>query len=99
MADERDVSIGVLQIAAANGGRCTFERAYQDIPNYVRLSPENLAPSLTRPGEPMWYQIVRNIKSHDRSPGNFIADDYLTHMPDVGYDITIDGRRFLDTHR
>lgn len=95
MAEERDVAIGVLQIAASHGGLCTFKRAYQEIPNYVSLSPDNLAVSTTRPGEVMWQQLVRNIKSHDQSPGNFIADGYLVHVPSVGYRITSLGEQFL----
>jgi hypothetical protein len=95
MADERDIAIGVMQIAAANGGLCTFKRAYREIPSHVRLSPGNLAASVTRPGEPMWHQIVRNVKSHDQASGNFIADGLLVHVPRVGYRITNAGMRFL----
>lgn len=43
----------------------------------------------------MWQQLVRNIKSHDKSPGNFIADGYLAHVPNVGYRITGLGEQFL----
>jgi hypothetical protein len=95
MAEERDIAIGVMQIAASHGGLCTFERAYQEIPDYVNLSPDNLAASVTRPGEVMWQQLVRNIKSHDETPGNFIAVGLLEHVPNVGYRITADGTKFL----
>jgi hypothetical protein len=95
VAQERDIAIGVMQIAAAQGGLCTFKRAYQEIPHYVRLSPDNLAASVTRPGEVMWQQIVRNIKSHDKTFGNFIADGLLVHVPRIGYRITAAGAQFL----
>lgn len=85
MADENDIARGVVQIANANGGLCTYKRAYREIPNHVHLSAANLAPSVTRPGEPMWHQLVRNIKSHYQVPGNFINDGHLTHVPGVGY--------------
>jgi hypothetical protein len=85
LADENDIARGVVQIAAANGGLCTFRRAYREIPAYVPLSAANLAPSVKRPGEPMWHQLVRNIKSHDSTPGNFIHQGRLTHVPRVGY--------------
>lgn len=85
MADENDIARAVVQIANANGGLCTFKRAYQEIPNYVKLNAANLSPSPTRRGEPMWHQLVRNIKSHDTVPGNFIHDGFLTHVPRVGY--------------
>lgn len=85
MADENDIARGIVQIANGNNGLCTFSRAYRDIPRYVALSAANTAQSITRPGEPMWYQLVRNIKSHDQSPGNFIHDGHLVHVPRVGY--------------
>lgn len=88
MADENDIARGVVQIAKANGGRCTFKRAYKEIPNYVKLNAANTAPSVTRLGEPMWHQLVRNIKSHDQMPGNFIHDGHLIHLPGVGYRVT-----------
>ena len=87
MADETDIARGVVQIATANGGLCTYKRAYREIPNHVQLNAANLAASAKRPGEPMWHQIVRNIKSHDPSPGNFIHDGRLVHVPRVGYRI------------
>ena len=87
MADETDIAKAVVQIALANGGVCTFRRAYREIPKHVALSAANLAPSITRAGEPMWHQLVRNIKSHDGTPGNFIHDGHLEHVPGVGYRI------------
>jgi hypothetical protein len=87
MADENDIARAVEQIALANGGLCTFKRAYREIPTYVTLSATNAAPSPTRRGEPMWHQLVRNIKSHDKTPGNFIYSGRLVHVPKVGYRI------------
>lgn len=85
MADESDIARGVIRIARANGGLCTYKRAYRDIPNCVILDAANTAPSVTRPGEPMWHQLVRNIKCHHQTPGNFIYDGHLVHVPRVGY--------------
>jgi hypothetical protein len=96
MAQEKHIALGVMKIAASQAsGICTFKRAYNEIPNYVNLSAANLAASQTRPGEVMWQQIVRNIKSHDKTSGNFISDGYLVHVPKVGYAITGAGRRYL----
>lgn len=88
MADENDIARGIVLIARANGGLCTYKRAYREIPNHVPLNAANTAPSVTRPGEPMWHQLVRNIKSHDQNPGNFIHDGHLTHVPGVGFRVT-----------
>jgi hypothetical protein len=96
MAQERDIALGVMQIAASQSNSlCTFKRAYREIPSHVNLSGANLVPSVTRPGEPMWHQIVRNIKSHDQASGNFIADGLLVHVSRTGYRITDAGIRFL----
>lgn len=98
MADEREIGIAVMRIAAANSGLCTFERAYQEVPQHVVLSPDNLAPSLTRAGELMWQQLVRNIKSHDTTSGNLIAEGYLEHVPGVGYRLTNAGEAYLSRY-
>lgn len=96
MADEQDIAIGVMQIAAARpSGRCTFKRAYKEIPGLVPLSGANKAASTKRPGEEMWQQLVRNIKSHYNSPGNAIHDGYLLHVRRSGYEITPAGRALL----
>lgn len=85
MADENDIAAGVVAIAAANGGFCSFQRAYKEIPNYVKLDAGNLAASKTRRGEKMWQQIVRNIWCHKDTPGNFINSGRLVHVPRRGY--------------
>ncbi|MEW6597480.1 MAG: hypothetical protein AB1429_08290 [Pseudomonadota bacterium] len=85
MAEENDIAKGIIEIAKANNNLCTFKRAYKEIPHYVKLSAQNTAPSLKRPGEPMWHQLVRNIKSHYKTPGNYIYAGYLIHVPKVGY--------------
>jgi len=87
LADETAIAEAIVKIAVANGGLCTYKRAYKEIPNYVSLTPANLAPSIKRPGEPMWHQLVRNIKSHYKTPGNYIHDGHLVHVPRVGYRI------------
>jgi hypothetical protein len=98
MADERDIAIGVMRIASANRGVCTFKRAYREIPDIVDLDSANVAPSHTRPGEVMWQQLVRNIQSHHAAEGNFINEGYLEHVPKVGYRLTPKGVQFLTDH-
>jgi hypothetical protein len=95
-AEER-ISIGVLKIAATHPkGLATFNGCRANIPINVKLTAGDLAASTTRPGEPMWHQIVRNIKSHDKEDNNYIALGYLEHVPRVGYRITEAGRKHLD---
>ena len=91
-AEER-ISKGVLAIAASNpNGLASFRRCRAEIPNHVKLTAADLAPSTTRPGEPMWHQIVRNIKSHNGEDNNYITLGYLEHVKRTGYRITVKGR-------
>jgi hypothetical protein len=85
--------LGIVTIACVqDNGVCSFKRAYNEIPNVVKLSAANRAPSKTRRGEPMWHQLVRNIKSHSKEPDNFIKQGFLRHVPRVGYAVTKKGR-------
>ena len=94
-AEER-IAIGVLNIAQDNKfGLASFKKCRTAIPKIVSLTSDDLAPSTTRPGEPMWHQIVRNIRCHYQSHGNFIEQGLLEHVPRVGYRITSKGRAFL----
>jgi hypothetical protein len=54
-------------------GAATIAELVAEIPHRVRLSSEDMAPSLTRNGEAIWEQQVRNITSHKASPGNAIS--------------------------
>jgi hypothetical protein len=96
MATEQDIARGVMRIAASQpNGIATYSRCRKEIPVLVHLNAANNAPSQTRPGEPMWHQIVRNIKSHDIAGTNYIAQGLLQHVPRVGYRITNAGRADL----
>ena len=96
MATEQDIARGVMIIAAQQpNGLATYNRCRRAIPNIVQLNAANHAASLTRPGEPMWHQIVRNIKSHDIAGTNYIAQGWLEHINRIGYRITAAGRAHL----
>lgn len=93
---EEDVALAVLVIAAQNpNGIASFDQIRDEGHLYLALDSDDLAQSITRPNEPMWHQKIRNIQSHYQSPGNFIHDGYLVHIPDVGYQITNAGRSRL----
>jgi len=96
MASETDIAIGVMRIAAAQpNGTATYRRARRELPGLVKLNARNRDLSQTRPGEEMWHQIVRNIKSHDIAGTNYFAQGLLRHVPRVGYQITKAGRAHL----
>lgn len=88
-ATENEVALAVMQIAAGRPNHlCTFNRARKEVPNYVILTAGDLARSTTRTNEPMWHQLIRNIKSHHQTDGNFINDSLLIHVPRKGYMVT-----------
>jgi hypothetical protein len=96
MADETEIAVAVMRVAANQAnGVATFPRAKREIPNLINLSRQNLAGSTTRNGEPMWHQLLRNIKSHYRDDTNFIYLGYLQHVPGIGYSITKKGAAYL----
>jgi hypothetical protein len=95
-ASEHIISIAVLRIAASQQNTiATFSRLKKQIPDLVNLSEADLLISETRPNEPMWHQIVRNIKSHEGSEGNYITEGYLESVPRVGYRVTEAGKVHL----
>ena len=61
------------------------------------LSAADLARSKTRPTEAMWEQQIRNIRSHHKSPGNFIYEGFLESVKG-GLRLTEAGRLRLE-HR
>ena len=94
---EEEVAFIVVQIAAERrDGSASFDRIRAEIPKRYRLSVADLAESATRPNEAIWEQKIRNIKSHYKSPGNYIHDGYLEHMPGVGYRVTERGLRLAN---
>jgi len=94
---ESAIALGILRIAAAQGnGVASFHRIRKDLPDFVDLTGDDWRESDTRPGEPMWHQICRNVQSHHDQDDNYIARGYLEHVPRVGYRITAAGRQRLN---
>lgn len=79
---EAEIAKVVIQILGdSHTGEATIAELVAEIPNRVKLSPEDLATSPTRAGEAIWEQQVRNITSHKASPGNAIHDGKLVAIP------------------
>lgn len=74
-AEIADVVEAIL--ADRPNGEATIAQLIAEIPNRIRLSAEDLAPSPTRRNEAIWEQQVRNITSHKATPGNAIYDGRL----------------------
>ncbi|MDH2345294.1 hypothetical protein [Bradyrhizobium sp. SSUT77] len=79
---EAEVAEAAIKVLTdRSSGRATIKELVEEIPNYLTLSAEDLAPSPTRPGEALWEQQVRNITSHKASPGNAIYEGKLVAIP------------------
>jgi hypothetical protein len=79
---EVDVGNAVLEILASTpGGEASIRLLKQELPKHLRLSHEDRRPSLTRDGEELWEQQVRNLVSHRKSTGNVIAEGYVSYRP------------------
>lgn len=93
---EHEIAEGVMGVAdQTRDGIARFKRIYQELPNHISLTGDDWEPSTTRNGEPMWHQIVRNIKSHSEIEGNALYEGWLEHIPRVGYKLTVRGRRHI----
>jgi len=92
---EEHVAHAVMFIAACDpDGLAPFSRCYAVIPHLIALNATQLAGSTTRNGEPMWFQQVRNLRSHHRAGTNYVGLGLLEHVPRVGYRITDEGRAY-----
>jgi hypothetical protein len=93
--------IGALQVARSKpNGFATTAEAKAEIHNFVNLTPEDHVISKTRPPEPMYYQILGNVVSHEgtsvsifrrgfairdeANDGFTITDLGLRHLSDLG---------------
>ena len=95
-AGEDRMSIAVLRMAATRpDGEITLQELKDGMDNEVGLIADDLAESETRPGEPLFHQIIRNIVSHKDVPGNVIADGLLEHTGKGHFRISDAGRRHL----
>ena len=93
---ENEIAEAALRVAATQpDGIASFHRLKKEIPSVITLSGSDKLPSKTRNGEPMWHQILRNIKSHDKSDDNYINLGLLKHVPRVGYKITKLGKKHI----
>ena len=96
LTSEEKIGRAVMQIASQQPDKlATFNRCRAEIPTVVKLTSAERAISGPRAPEPMWHQIVRNIKSHHGNDSNFIDRGLLEHVSRRGYRITPAGEAFL----
>lgn len=72
---EGDLVIPVLAFLNANGGSATIAQITGYIRNTYPLSEADLRPLPTRPGEKMFEQQIRNLRSHHKLPKLGLAEN------------------------
>ena len=83
------LGLAVMQVLATQpNGETTVRTLIRHVPDYVNLTDEDHEPSEKRPGEEMWEQRVRNLKSHDDTPGNVIAEGFVERVGRGRYRLT-----------
>jgi Mrr N-terminal domain len=80
---------------SADINEASVRELVRHVPEYVNLTPEDREPSDTRPPEEMWEQRVRNLKSHDKTPGNVIGEGFVEQVGRGLYRLTEAGRLHL----
>jgi len=75
--------------------QATMRVLIKRVPGHITLTPEDLEPSGKRPGEAMWEQRVRNLKSHDTTEGNVLAEGYVDRPKRGHYRLTKAGLAHL----
>lgn len=80
---EAEIALAIVRVLRrAADKRATMEEIRAGVPRVVRLTKGDRAESTTRPGEPLWHQVVRNVRSHNSGrkyglrncPGGFVLE-------------------------
>ncbi|TPI44501.1 hypothetical protein FJ414_01935 [Mesorhizobium sp. B3-1-6] len=86
---EPKLGLAVMQVLVTRPKHvATVRTLIREVPNQVKLTADDQEPSLIRQGEEMWEQRVRNLKSHDKTPGNVIAEGFVEHVGRGLYQLT-----------
>lgn len=94
ITSEFEISEAVLRIlSATHGGEATLGYLRKRLPDILKFSADDMVQSGKRPNEQMWEQRLRNIKSHYKMAGNYIADGYLAAPSRGRLRITEAGRK------
>lgn len=64
MTSEVEIAEAIIAYLRTAGGRATIREIINALPDRLPLTREDMRKSDTRPGERLWEQRVRNIRSH-----------------------------------
>ena len=93
---EPKLGLAVMRVLVTReNGEAIMRTLIRYVPDFVNLSAEDHELSGTRPGEEMWEQRVRNLKSHDKAAGNVIGEGFVARIGRGRYRLTKAGRSHL----
>jgi hypothetical protein len=78
---EADIAQAVNAYLYEAGGIATIAQIRRALPHYIELNDNDRRPSLTRSGEEVWEQQVRNIICHRHCDGNPIKVGEFIYSP------------------
>ena len=79
---EPEARILALRIAATfPNHQASIARIKKEVPNFRELSEADLKPSLTRPNECMWQQIIGNVVSHEVAGTSIFNRGWAVRIP------------------
>ena len=97
---EPKLGLAVMQVLATReNGEAIMRTLIRYVPDYVNLTAQDHELSGTRPGEEMWEQRVRNLKSHDKAAGNVIGEGLVERIGYGRYRLTKAGWSHLKHKR
>jgi hypothetical protein len=86
------LGLAVMQVLSTQPeGEATVRTLIKYVPDYVNFTDEDQQHSVPRPKEQMWEQRVRNLKSHDTTPGNVIGEGFVEHVGKGRYRLAVAG--------
>lgn len=77
LTSELEIGEAVIRFLMRNGRKATVREIIAGLPRHIRLSRLDMRHSPTRPGERLWEQRVRNLRSHRNS-----MEGRLLHVPE-----------------
>lgn len=83
------LGLAVMQVLATRpDGEASVRILVQEVPNFVKLTASDHKSSEARPNEEMWERRVRNLNSHDDTPGNVVGEGFVQYVRKGTYRLT-----------
>ena len=97
---EQEMALFVMMLLGKTEDGClSLDQLRAQIEPSGLLTEEDKVLSQSRPAEPKWHQILRNINCNKETGNNFIHAGRLEHMHGGGYCLTEEGQQFIQRLR